>query len=68
MSAMRMNRDASKIADEVVQHLTALSGAEVKITLEIEAEIPDGVPDDVFRTVMENCKTLKFKNQSFEPE
>jgi len=68
IDAMRMNRDASKIADEVVQHLTALSGANVKITLEIEAEIPEGVPDEVFRTVMENCKTLKFKNQSFEPE
>ncbi|MCJ2542490.1 Swt1 family HEPN domain-containing protein [Thermostichus vulcanus] len=66
IDAMRINRDASTIADEVIQHLTALNGATVKITLEIEAEIPEGVPDDVARTVMENCRTLKFKSQSFE--
>ncbi len=65
---MRMNRDASAIANEVIQHLTALSGAKVKVTLEIEAEIPDGTPDDVVRTVVENCKTLKFQDQSFEAE
>jgi hypothetical protein len=66
LEAMRINRDAAAIANEVIQHLTALPGATVKITLEIEAEIPDGVPDDVARTVMENCRTLKFNRQSFE--
>ncbi|EKQ69986.1 putative ATPase (AAA+ superfamily) [Leptolyngbyaceae cyanobacterium JSC-12] len=66
LDAMRINRDASAIANEVIQHLTALPGATVKITLEIDAEIPDGVPDDVARTVMENCRTLKFNRQSFE--
>ncbi len=66
IDAMRINRDAPAIANEVIQHLTALQGATVKITLEIEADIPEGVPDDVARTVMENCRTLKFNNQSFE--
>ncbi len=66
IDAMRINRDAPAIANEIIQHLTALSGAKVKITLEIEAEIPDGVPDDVVRTVTENCRTLKFNTQSFE--
>lgn len=66
IDAMRMNRDASAIANEIIQHLTALNGATVKITLEIEAEIPEGVPDDVARTVLENCRTLKFNSQSFE--
>jgi predicted AAA+ superfamily ATPase len=66
IDAMRINRDAPAIANEVIQHLTALNGAKVKITLEIEAEIPEGVPDDVARTVMENCRTLKFNKQSFE--
>ncbi|UIE39770.1 Swt1 family HEPN domain-containing protein [Leptodesmis sichuanensis] len=66
IDAMRINRDAPTIANEVIQHLTALNGATVKITLEIEAEIPEGVPDDVARTVMENCRTLKFNSQSFE--
>ncbi|MDR7897417.1 MULTISPECIES: Swt1 family HEPN domain-containing protein [unclassified Thermosynechococcus] len=61
----RLNRDVATIASEVVQHLIALDGT-VKVTLEIEAEIPRGIPEEVVRTVMENCKTLKFKNQSFE--
>ncbi|MFP4134904.1 MAG: hypothetical protein ACLFRN_10505 [Halothece sp.] len=26
----------------------------------LTAEIPDGAPDDVVRTVVENCTTLKF--------
>jgi len=68
IDAMRVNRDAPAIANEVIQHLTSLHGAKVKITLEIEAEIPEGVPDDIARTVMENCRTLKFNNQSFEQE
>jgi predicted AAA+ superfamily ATPase len=68
IDAMRINRDTPAIANEVIQHLTALNGARIKITLEIEAEIPDGVPDDVVRTVTENCRTLKFNSQSFEQE
>ena len=66
LDPIRINRDASAIANEIIQHLTSLKNAQVKLTLEIEAEIPDGVPEDVMRTVTENCNTLKFKNQGFE--
>ena len=38
----RVGRDASQVADEVIAHLAALLGADVKLTLEIEANIPDG--------------------------
>jgi hypothetical protein len=65
---MRVNRDVPAIVQEVIQHLIALNKAKVKITLEIEAEIPEGVPDDIARTVLENCQTLKFNSQSFESE
>jgi hypothetical protein len=64
----RVGRDASRIADEVVSHLSGLVGANVTVTLEIEAKIPDGAPDTVVRTVTENSRTLKFKNQGFEKE
>ena len=37
-----------------------------QITLEIQAEIPDGAPDNVVRTVTENCRTLKFTSYGFE--
>ena len=64
----RVGRDASRIADEVISHLSGLVGANVNVTLEIEAEIPNGAPDNVVRTVTENSRTLKFKNQGFEKE
>jgi hypothetical protein len=66
LDALRINRDALMIADEIVQHLNRLNGATVRVTLEIEADIPEGAPDDVVRTVKENCHTLKFKSHSFE--
>lgn len=65
---MRVNRDAAAIANEVIQHLTALNTAQVTVTIEIQADIPDGVPDDVIRTVSENCRTLKFSSQGFEED
>jgi predicted AAA+ superfamily ATPase len=64
----RVGRDASRIGDEVIAHLAGLVRARVKVTLEIEAEIPDGVPDNVVRTVTENSRTLKFVDQGFEAE
>ena len=66
LDASRLNRDAGRIAEEVVQHLVGLLGAEVEVTLEIHADIPDGAPDSVVRTVTENCHTLRFKTHGFE--
>jgi len=68
LDATRVGRDASRIADEVIAHLVGLVGANVKVTLEIEAEIPSGAPDQVVRTVTENSRTLKFTSQGFEKE
>jgi len=45
-----------------------LVGAEVRVTVEIEAQIPEGAPDNVVRTVTENCRTLKFTSQGFEED
>jgi predicted AAA+ superfamily ATPase len=64
----RAGRDASKIADEVITHLVGLVGSSVCVTLEIEAEIPGGVPENVVRIVTENSRTLKFTSQGFEED
>ena len=64
----RVGRDAGKIADEVVAHLAGLTGADVRLTLEIEADIPNGAPEQVVRVVTENSKTLKFEDTGFESE
>ena len=66
IDATRLSRDVDLIASSVVQHLAGLLDAKVTITVEIEAEIPAGAPDNVVRTVTENCRTLKFENQGFE--
>jgi hypothetical protein len=68
LDSKRVGRDAGRIADEVVAHLAGIVGANVRVTLEIEAEIPSGTPDHVVRTVTENCRTLKFDSQGFEKE
>jgi hypothetical protein len=52
----------------VIAHLSGLVGVKVKVTLEVEAEIPSGAPDHVVRTVTENSRTLKFTSQGFEKE
>lgn len=64
----RVGRDASKIAEEVIAHLAGLVGADVTVTLEIHAGVPSGAPDNVVRTVTENCRTLKFSDHGFERE
>ena len=68
LDATRLGRDAGRIAEEVVQHLSGLVKAEVEVTLEISAKIPDGAPDHVVRTVTENCNTLHFTSYGFEEE
>jgi len=68
LDATRVGRDAGRIAEEVISHLAGLVNAKVTVTLEIEAEIPTGAPDQVVRTVTENSRTLKFTSQGFEKE
>lgn len=63
---LRVGRDAGRIAEEVIQHLSVLSGAAIKVTVEIEAAIPSGAPEQVVRTVTENCRTLRFRDHGFE--
>jgi predicted AAA+ superfamily ATPase len=64
----RVGRDAGRIAEEVISHLTGLVGGKVRVTIEIDAEIEDGVPDNVVRIVTENARTLKFTSHGFEKE
>ncbi|MFH1924706.1 MAG: Swt1 family HEPN domain-containing protein [Planctomycetota bacterium] len=66
LDSVRLSRDADKIAQEIVQHLTALVGTEVEVTLEIHAAIPDGASPELVRTITENCCTLRFENYGFE--
>ncbi len=68
LNPMRMSSEAGTIGQEVIQHLQALLGADVQITLDIEANVPEGVPDQIIRIVSENARTLKFESFGFEEE
>jgi hypothetical protein len=61
-----LGRDAARVAEEVVQHLTGIVGANVQITIEVQADLPDGANDKLVRDVTENCRTLKFTDFGFE--
>jgi hypothetical protein len=52
----------------VIAHLVGLVGSTVKVTLEIEATMEAGTPENVVRTVAENSRTLKFTTHGFEEE
>jgi predicted AAA+ superfamily ATPase len=66
LDPLRLGRDASQIAQEVVQHLTRGVGVQVEITLEIHADLPEGASEKLVRDVTENCRTLRFKDYGFE--
>ncbi len=65
---IRLGLSAGRIAEEVVQHLTGIVGAEVQVTIEVHANLPDGAGDKLVRDVTENCRTLKFTDFGFEEE
>ncbi|MEO8380189.1 MAG: DUF499 domain-containing protein [Acidobacteriota bacterium] len=60
VDALRFGRDAAQIAEAIITHLNGLIGAKVSVSLQIEARVPDGIPETVQRTVSENCRTLKI--------
>lgn len=68
LDPIRAGRDMSVVTEEVVQHLSALPGAEVEVSVEISATVPDGVSETVRRIVDENCKALRFRSHQFDDE
>jgi predicted AAA+ superfamily ATPase len=65
---LRAGTNAGRISEEVIRHLSGLVGSDVQLTLEIQVEVPEGIPEDRQRIVNENCRTLKFRNFGFEEE
>ncbi len=68
LNTLKAGIEAGRIAEEILQHLAGLPGAKVRVTIEIAAEIPEGAPDHVVRTVTENSRVLKFESYGFEEE
>ena len=64
LDATRLARDTATISTEILQHLAGKVGSRIKIVLDIDAEIPNGVDEGTIRTVTENLRTLKFDASS----
>jgi len=55
-----------QIADEIISLLASDPRAAVKVTVEITADFPGGVTDQIKRAVSENATNLGFKNKTWE--
>jgi hypothetical protein len=64
----RLNKQVPEVVEHIVEHLTRLAGADVHVKLEIDADVPSGVPGKTVMDVTENARTLKFSQFSFEKE
>ena len=61
-----IGRKVAQINDEVLIHLTSLRGASANISLDIQINVPDGIPESTERTVRENSSSLNFGNVILE--
>ncbi|MGI6139706.1 MAG: ATP-binding protein, partial [Candidatus Hydrogenedentales bacterium] len=61
----RIGKEVQQLYEEVIKHLEDVDGATLDISLELTMKAPEGVPQQVVRTVIENCNTLKVKKFGF---
>jgi predicted AAA+ superfamily ATPase len=55
-----------QIAEEIIAVLATDPNAEVKVSIEIQANFPNGTQEQTKRAVSENAKTLGFNNAEWE--
>ena len=55
VSPERPARDIHQIVEAIIEQLTALPGSRVKIRLEIDTEVPEGLERSKVRTLVENA-------------
>ena len=66
LDPIRVGRDVNNYVQEIIQHLMAVEGSDVELTLEVSVNAPNGIPSGTVRTVSENCRTLKITNFGFD--
>ena len=60
LSSDRPALDLSRISEGIIEQLTLIQDADVDLTLEIVAQVPDGLDKNKQRTLLENADTLEF--------
>ncbi|MDR1785562.1 MAG: DUF499 domain-containing protein, partial [Spirochaetaceae bacterium] len=61
----KIGKNTGDINLEVLQHFAKLPKAGITVKIDIQVTAPEGMPDDLVRTVRENCRTLKFETSEF---
>jgi predicted AAA+ superfamily ATPase len=62
----RYSRDLNKLSQEILQHLSSIDGISLDISVEIHASVDVGFSSEKIRLILENARSLKFKNSAFE--
>lgn len=55
-----------EIAEEIISVLASDPTAKIQVSVEISADFPEGVSDQIKRAVSENAASLGFKNKTWE--
>jgi predicted AAA+ superfamily ATPase len=66
LDAIRIGRDVQRLLEEVINHLISTEGANVEISLEVNAQSTNGFSKETTRTISESCKALNVKVFEFE--
>jgi hypothetical protein len=60
-----MASQVSEISRELVSHLQGIYGANINVSLEIEVDVPDGIPSDRQEAVTRTSESLRFDQSDF---
>jgi hypothetical protein len=66
ISTLTFKARLQEVSDEILNLLARDPNGKLKITLEIQAEFPNGVEPQVQRAVLENAATMNFKVREWE--
>jgi hypothetical protein len=66
VSASVAKSKLNTIAEEVIKLLDSDPNANIRVTLEIDAQFPEGAGDNIKRAVSENATNLDFKVKDWE--
>jgi hypothetical protein len=64
----RYGRDLTRLSQEILQQLATVDGVQLEVTIEVHAHKEEGFPDEKVRVVLENARTLKFRQFGFESD
>jgi hypothetical protein len=66
LDPVKIGSNAGQIGVEIISHFTQLPKVKVEVSLDITVTCPEGVSEDLIRTIKANCQTLKFQSSEFD--